>query len=149
MRDPAKCYHGTKAYNVHSIMQSGLQESFSKELGHDFHAGPGVYCSPCSQVSLQGAYATPQDMFGMGIYIQMYFECLADHSCVRTAKSHIWVVPKGCVHAVALHVCVNVNVEKGESRLQGWEPYLEMVPVGHQMPPSIQAPCRLRSTWGW
>ena len=143
----AKCYHGTKAYNVMNIMQVGLQESFSEELGHDFHAGAGVYCSPHPQVSLQCTYATPQDLFGMGVYCQMYFQCVADRSSMRTAKSHIWVVPTGCVHVVSLHVRVNVALDSGSSRLQGWEPYLEALPEGHQMPPSIGAASRLRSTW--
>ena len=151
-------YHGTKFYNLWNITINGLQPSLGDEvgraLGHDNHTGiTGVFVAPDFSTSFGEAYATPQNLFGTGIYYSVVLQVIVNE------KNRLWKSTKGgweqvfapndiCLHA--LIVTCNRGVSKGQARLQGFEPELEDAydSQGNRLRPegTVRGP-RLFSAW--
>ena len=144
-----QAYHGTKSYNMWKISLEGIRASCDESLGHDFHhAGGGVYVGPTLADSNQECYATPQDMFGTGIYCSFIFTVAVDRRGITAKRKHEWLVREGDAHVIELKIMVNPRIGQGASRLQGFEPWLEALPDGcTTMPNSITGP-RLANPWG-
>lgn len=123
-----RVFHGTKFYNLHSITMHGLQESNDAAQGHDFHGRPGVFVSAGRMNADDHPYATPQNLFGSGVYYSAYLELVADIGAVtyRGKQDFEWVFPREALRIQRLRITANRVVSTGESRLQGWEPHLEM-----------------------
>ena len=146
-----KVWHGTKFYNLWSISTTGLWSSNDENAGHDFHGRPGVFASPTKSIAIDGPYATPQNLFGTGIYYQCYLQVAADmHECTYRAKQD-WemVFNPGGIHLQQLRIILNAPIDKGASRLQGWEPHLESIPSGQTSPKSVLGtmPCHRVDEW--
>ena len=132
-----RAFHGTKAYNVWNISEEGLRASCDASLGHDFHGNPGVFVAPTEAGADRCCYATPQNVFGNGVYLKFLFKVAIDTREI----SHIdpqgreLVVNQGHVHIEQLSITVNPNIQAGENRLQGYEPDLEATPL--RQPPVL------------
>ena len=138
-KDVVEVWHGTKFYNLWSISTTGLRESNDDRAGHDFHNRPGVFAAPSKDTCTDGSYATPQNLFGTGIYYQCYLKIAADmRECTYRGKQD-WelVFNAGGIHLQQLRIILNAPIHKGGSRLQGWEPHLESILAGQTSPMSV------------
>ena len=112
------------------ILEHGcLQASCDQSKGHNFGSKPGVYTSPLTETAK--GYARAQALFGDGLYYKAYFSLKVNRRNVKWQNHRggiEWIFHESDVFLHELHITANEALAKGDSRLQGWESYMEKNP---------------------
>ena len=101
----------------------------------------GVYCTPNAFTAL--GYARPHCVFADGVYHRVILELKVDRTrqkLNRRKGGTQWVFASDAVSIHGVWVCLNSPPEKGQQRLEAWDPRLEVRPNGADPAPSVLNP---------
>jgi hypothetical protein len=123
-------FHGTWWYALWTILEHGVVlESNNEKAGHDFWDAGGVYCSPKLETARE--YARPQQVFEDGAYHRVVLDLLVDMKQLRRKREkggQQWTFPSQAVFVRGVLFQQNSPPQKGDERLDDWEPCLEALP---------------------
>ena len=130
-----RAWHGTWWYALWLILQSGfLLESSDLAAGHEFWIA-GVYCTPNPKTAAQ--YARPHQVFGDDMYHRVMLEVRYDNTRLLKSRRRGGgqrVLPYLAVAITGVLFRPNSPPERGEERIDTWDPTLEAMPPATSRP---------------